>query len=126
MKVTTKMNSQALSTLAKAQRQALEQTGQQVLNDLRDSQTMPFDTGNMQNDQTDVDTTQSSKGTVSIVTDVPQARRLYFHPEYNFQTGKNPNAGAGWFDPYIDGDKTSKVKQWFKQFMKRNGGGFVK
>lgn len=126
MKVTSKMNPQALGAIAKAQRQALEQTGQQVLNDLRDSQTMPFDTGNMQNDQTFVDDTHSSKGTVSIVTDVPQARRLYFHPEYNFQQGKNPNAGAGWFDPYVDGNKTKKVKEWFKQLMRRNGGGYIK
>lgn len=126
MKVTTKMNMTALSTISKAQRQALEMTGQQVLNDLRNAQTMPFDTGNMQNDQTFVDDSKSSEGQVSIVTDVPQARRLYFHPEYNFQKGKNPNAGAGWFDPYIDGEKTSKVKQWFKQLVKRNGGGYVK
>ena len=126
MKVTTKMNSGALRALSQAQRQALEMTGQQVLNDLRNSQTMPFDTGNMQNDQTFVDDSQSPRGHVSIVTDVPQARRLYFHPEYNFQTGKNPNAGAGWFDPYIDGSKTSKVKAWFKQFTKRNGGGYIK
>ena len=126
MKVTTKMNQQALGTLIKSHRQALEQTGQQVLNDLRDAQTMPFDTGNMQNDQTYVDTSNSSEGKVSVVTDAPQARRLYFHPEYNFQTGKNPNAGAGWFDPYIDGTKTKKIKEWFKQLVKRNGGGYVK
>ena len=126
MKVTTTMNKAALSTLAKAQRQALEMTGQQVLNDLRNSQTMPFDTGNMQNNQTYLDDEKSSQGQVSVITDAPQARRLYFHPEYNFQTGKNPNAGAGWFDPYIDGTKASKVKEWFKQFMKRNGGGYVK
>lgn len=126
MKVTTKMNHTALQTLSQAQRQALEMTGQQVLNDLRNEQTMPFDTGNMQNDQTFVDDSKSSQGQVSIVTDVPQARRLYFHPEYNFQTGKNPNAGAGWFDPYIDGEKTSKVKEWFRQFTKRNGGGYVR
>lgn len=126
MKVTTKMNKSALQTLSQAQRQALEMTGQQVLNDLRNAHTMPFDIGNMQNDQTFVDDSKSSQGQVSIVTDAPQARRLYFHPEYNFQQGKNPNAGAGWFDPYIDGEKTSKVKEWFKQFTKRNGGGYIK
>lgn len=126
MKVTTKMNSQALSTLAKSPRQALEMTGQQVLNDLRDSQTMPFDTGNMQNESTYVDDTHSSKGSVGVVSDTPYARRLYFHPEYNFQQGKNPNAGAEWFEPYISGDKKRKVKEWFKQFTKRNGGGYIK
>ena len=120
------MNHAALATLAKAQRQALEMTGQQVLNDLRNSQTMPFDTGNMQNDQTYMDDSHSSQGFVSVVTDAPQARRLYFHPEYNFQRGKNPNAGAGWLDPYIDGNKAGDVKRWFKQFVRRNGGGYIK
>jgi hypothetical protein len=125
MKVTTKMNQAALSTLSKAQVQSLEMTGQQVLNDLRDSQTMPFDTGNLQNQQTDLDTQNSSRGEVSIVSDTPYARKLYFHPEYNFQKGKNPNAGAGWFDPYIDGPKRKKINAWFKQFVKRNGGGYI-
>jgi hypothetical protein len=125
MKVTAKMNHTALSTISKAQRQALEMTGQQVLNDLRNSQTMPFDTGNMQNNQTFMDDSMSDKGKVSIVTDAPQARRLYFHPEYNFQTGKNPGAGAGWFEPYIEGEKTHKIKEWFKQFTKRLGGGYI-
>ena len=123
MKVTVKMNQSALSTLARAQRQALEMTGQQVLNDVRDSQTMPFDTGNMQNTQSYMDDSKSKDGKVSVVPDTPYARRLYFHPEYNFQKGKNPNAGAGWFDPYLDG---KKIKAWFKQFVKRNGGGYVK
>lgn len=126
MKVTTTMNQSAIRSLSKAQRQALEMTGQQVLNDLTNSQTMPFDNGDMQNQKTYLDDSTSSQGHVSIVTDAPQARRLYFHPEYNFQQGKNPNAGAGWFDPYVDGSKTNKVRQWFKQFMKRQGGGYVK
>lgn len=126
MKVSVKMNSGALSTLAKAQRQALEMTGQQVLNDLRNSQTMPFDTGNMQNDQTYLDTQKSSKGQVSVVTDAPQARRLYFHPEYDFQQYANPAAGAGWFDPYLEGRKKRHIETWFKQFVKKLGGGYIK
>jgi len=126
MKVKTTMNQAALSILTKSQRQALEMTGQQVLNDVRDSQTMPFDTGDMQNTQTYLDDSKSAEGKISVVTDAPQARRLYFHPEYNFQTGKNPSAGAGWFDPYIDGNKVNKVVEWFKQFVRRNGGRYVK
>lgn len=126
MKVKTTMNQAALGTLSKAQRQALEMTGQQVLNDVRNEQTMPFDTGNLQNDSTYLDDSQSSKGQVSVVSDTPYARRLYFHPELNFQRGKNPNAGAGWFDPYLEGAKFNKVKEWFKQFTRRNGGGYIK
>lgn len=126
MKVNAKMNVSALKTLSTAQRQALEMTGQQLLNDLRDSQTMPFDSGDMQNQQTYVDYAKSEQGNVSIVTDAKQARRLYFHPEYNFQNGKNSNAGAGWFDPYLDGEKTYKLFDWFKSFLRKMGGGYLK
>jgi hypothetical protein len=126
MKVTVKMNQQALSTLVQSQRQALEMTGQQVLNDVRNEQTMPFDEGTLQNQQSYMDDSKSAQGKVSVVSDTPYARRLYFHPEYNFQKGKNPNAGAGWFDPYLIGSKAKKVKEWFKQFVKRNGGGYIK
>lgn len=126
MKVNAKMNASALKTLSTAQRQALEMTGQQLLNDLRDSQTMPFDSGDMQNQQTYVDYAKSEQGNVSVVTDAKQARRLYFHPEYNFQDGKNANAGAGWFEPYINGDKTYKLFAWFKTFLRKMGGGYLK
>lgn len=126
MKVTATMNHQALKIISDAQRQALEMTGQQVLNDLRNEQTMPFDTSNLQNDQTYMDDSKSSDGQVSVVSDTPYARRLYYHPEYDFQQGKNPNAGAEWFEPYISGNKSRKIKEWFKQFVRRNGGGYVK
>ena len=122
MKVKTKMNAAALSTLSTAQRQALEMTGQQVLNDLRNSQTMPFDTGNMQNDQTFVDDSKSSQGHVSIVTDAPQARRLYFHPEYNFSTTENPNAQGRWLETWISGDKKDFCKDTFNALYKQIGG----
>lgn len=129
MKVTTKMNNVAIRALARAHTQAMEMTCQQVLNDLRNSQTMPFDTGTMQNVQTFVTrskTTTGKSSVTTIVTDAPQARRLYFHPEYNFQKGKNPNAGAGWFEPYISGDKAAQVKKWLQLFMKRCAGRHIK
>lgn len=126
MKVKTTLNPQALSKLSNAQKQALEQTGQQLLNDLRNSQTMPFDTGNLQNDQSYSDDSNSAKGSVSVVSDTPYARRLYFHPEYNFQQGKNPYAGAEWFETYITGEKDKKPKEWFRAFVKKLSGGYVK
>lgn len=35
--------------------------------------------------------------------DVPYARRLYFHPEYNFHYGKNQNAQGEWLKPWLPG-----------------------
>lgn len=97
------INEAALSRLGDILTKAVKKTGQAVLTDLVQSQTMPFDTGEMQNNRTSVDDSNAGKGEVIIRTTAPQARRLYFHPEYNFQTGKNPNAGGRWFDPYMPG-----------------------
>lgn len=57
-------------------------------------------------------------GKVSIVSDTPYARRLYFHPEYNFNKVENPNAGAKWFEPYIDGNKKDFATNAFMKFIK--------
>ena len=86
------------------------------------SQVMPFDTGNMQNAQTYVDTTDLPDGNVSIVTGSPQARRLYYHPEYDFRKENNANAGGLWFDPWIDGPYKDFCPKTFAAFMEQLGG----
>ena len=73
----------------------------------------------IQNNQTFVDKTED--GAV-LITGSPQARRLYYHPEYNFQRGKNANAGAAWLEPYISGDKKDFVKTEFAKALKRRIG----
>ena len=119
-----KFNDNTLNKLADAQLKALAKTGEAVLTDLVQSGTMPFDTGEMQNNRTFVDTSNIGKGEVSIRTNSPQARRLYYHPEYNFQTGKNANAGGRWFDPYLaDGKKGKFIQETFAERMRREIGG---
>lgn len=98
----------------------LELTAESLLEDLRDSQTMPFETGNLQNDSTFVDTSNVKRGKVSIVSDTPYARRLYFHPEYDFRKDDNPNAGGEWFEPYLNGDKKDFAQKTFAKKMKRS------
>ena len=100
-----------------AQFEALAQTADATLTELRDRQVMPFDTGNLQNDSTFVDDTQ--KTTVSIVTTAPQARRLYFHPEYNFKRGNNPNAGGKWFESFLNDDFIANA---YARLLKQRGG----
>ena len=39
----------------------------------------------------------------ALVTDTPYARRLYFHPEYNFQTANNANARGRWLRDWMPG-----------------------
>lgn len=94
-----KINTQRLRELSQAQVTALEKTAEALHTEVVQAQVMPFDTGNLQNDNTFVDYTYSKGGRARIVSTTPYARRLYFHPEYNFQTYENPFAGGEWFNP---------------------------
>ena len=111
------LNMSVLNMLDNAQRQAFEQTADATLTELRDRQVMPFDTGNLQNDSTFIDTSQSDK--VSIVSATPYARRLYFHPEYNFKRGNNANAGGKWFDSFLNDDFIASA---YAKLLKQIGG----
>ena len=111
-----------LNELTRQQYISLAQTADAVITDIRDEQLMPFDTGNLQNDSTFLDDSQKERGKVSIVSSTPYARRLYFHPEYNFRTTNNRNAGGKWLDPYVSGHKLDFIKNTFARLLRRNGG----
>ena len=111
------LNMSVLNMLDNAQYEALAMTADATLTELRDRQTMPFDTGNLQNDSTFVDDSQRDK--VSIVSSTPYARRLYFHPEYNYRRGNNASAGGKWFDSFLNDDFITSA---FARLMKQQGG----
>ena len=111
------LNMSVLNMLDKAQLDALAMTADATLTELRDRQVMPFDTGNLQNDSTFVD--DSQKTTVSIVTTAPQARRLYFHPEYNFKRANNSRAGGKWFESFLN---DTFVQNAYAKLLKKRGG----
>ena len=117
-----KLNEARLKELTRQQYISLAQTADAILTDLRDSQTMPFDTGNLQNDSTHLDDSQKEQGRVSIISSTPYARRLYYHPEYNFQKTHNSNAKGKWFDDYVDGSKSDFARDTFCELFRRNGG----
>ncbi len=118
MKVTSRVNYGKLQQINKAAIESLKLTGEEVRSNLIHSQTMPFDTGDMQNQQTFVENKEANSGKVSIITDAPQARRLYYHPEYNFQKHGNQNAGGLWFEPYINGNKKDYAKKVFVRHLR--------
>ena len=120
MKVTGKVYKDAVEKINKIAQDNLVKTADAIRTDLVQSQTMPFDTGQLQNRSTFIDTNKKTLNKVSIVSDTPYARRLYFHPEYNFRQDKNPNAGGMWFSPYLTGNKKDFAKNAFKLFMKRS------
>ena len=107
VKSVVKMNFPRIRQLEQAQVAALEQTAEALHTEVVQGQVMPFDTGALQNEGTFVDYSESRQGKVSIVSNTPYARRLYFHPEYHFQTKENPNARGKWYTDWLPGGKKS-------------------
>lgn len=130
VKVKVHIDKRAMGLIHNEIQEALLETADAIKSDLVQSQTMPFgnDTtkeakergyvaGNLQNRSTYVKK-ELRKNRVKIVSDTPYARRLYYHPEYNFYQGHNSKAGGKWFDPYIDGKKKRYAQNVFSRKLK--------
>lgn len=117
---TVTINQAAISRLTSLAQTALEQTVEALHTEVVQAQVMPRDTGALQNESTYVDKSQSSNGKVSIVHSSPYARRLYYHPEYNFSREENIAAGGKWFEPWQKGGRQEEFcPKAFKEFYKR-------
>lgn len=123
VKSTVKLNMPRIKQLTQAAVTALEQTGEALHTEVVQAQVFPFDTGNLQNESTFVDYSKSKDGKVTLVSSTPYARRLYYHPEYNFQTKENPNAKGMWYEDWMPGGpKADFSAKAFKAFYKKAGG----
>lgn len=123
MKSTVTINTGFIKKLTAAAAEALEKTGEALHIEIVQAQVMPRDTGALQNEKTFVDYNDSRRGVVRIVSEGPYARRLYYHPEYNFQTFENPFAGGEWFKPWLPGGVSEDfAKEAFRKFYKREAG----
>lgn len=100
---TIKLNMGVIRNLEKNAQKALEMTTDALLTEEKNAEVMPFDKGTLQNESTFSDFTNSSKGQTGIVSDTPYARRLYFHPEFNFSRDENSAAGAQWHRYWQEG-----------------------
>ena len=107
VKSTVKMNFPRIRQLEQAQVTALEHTAEELRTDVKQAQVMPFKTGTLQGEGTFGDYSESRQGKVSIISNTLYARRLYFHPEYRFQTKENPNARGKWYTDWLPGGKKS-------------------
>ena len=124
------INTTAVNQLCDLAKQALVQTAEALHTEVVQAEVMPRDTGCLQNESTFVYTSQIDMGKVSLVSSTPYARRLYFHPEYNFHRGEwfdkagkshggNSNAGGLWVKPWIDGEHKDFCPETFKRLYKR-------
>lgn len=122
-----KLNMPRIRELTEAQVSALEQTAEAVHTEVVQAQVMPFDTGNLQNESTFVDCSESSSGKVSIVSSTPYARKLYFHPEYHFHTDENTKAGGEWLKDWAEppdgnGSRAEWIRDTYKKIYRRLAG----
>ena len=117
------LNRGRLRALSQAAVRSLEMTAEAVHTDVVQAQVIPRLDGNLQN-TTFCDYSQSGNGNgvVTIVSQMVYARRLYYHPEYEFSTAENPNARGKWYEDWISGSKKNFARNAFKQFYRRNGG----
>ncbi len=118
-----KLNLPKIRQLTGAQVTALEETAEALHTEVVQAQVFPRDTGNLQNESTFLDRSESGHGKVSLISSTPYARRLYFHPEYHFQTYENPHARGEWYKDWLPGGKKSDFAiKTYKEIYRRLAG----
>lgn len=108
VKVNVQFDPQFARSLAGDLNRAMSLTMEDLKGDLVASHTMPFDTGDMQNDTFSTVRQDAKTVTGLLVTDKPYARNQYFGisrngKKLNYQTVHNPYARSHWLEPYLDG-----------------------
>ena len=135
------LNHAVLRNLDRAAVRALEKTAEAVHTEVVQAQVIPRDTGNMQNDKISIAAgetvtaryedgktaattiTHAVGGHVDIIMSAPQVRRLYYHPEYHFQTKANPNAKGKWFEDWeTGGSQGDFAPEAFRKLYKKEAG----
>lgn len=108
VKVNVQIHPQFARALADDLNRAMHLTVEDLKDDLVQSHTMPFDTGDMQNDTFSTVRQDAKTVTGLLVTDKPYARYQYFGisrsgKPLQYQTVHNPYARSHWLEPYLDG-----------------------
>ncbi len=124
VEVKVHLNPAKLVRLQSIVQQAFCMTVDAVLSDIQISGTVPKDTGELE--RSGFSEIETKEMVARIVFDTPYARRLYWHPEYDFRKDKNPDAQGLWMQTYIDGEKKDFVKNTFSAFLRQLGGGIIK
>lgn len=122
MGVVVRINQHRINELSETAVKALEMTVEAVHTDIGQAETVPMRTGALSGEQFFVDYEDSRRGLVSLVNSTPYARRLYYHPEYNFRKEFHANAGALWFAPYLTGIKKDFARRTFATLYRALGG----
>ena len=132
---TIKINTNGIKAVEEDILRALALTALSLQKRVRAAEVVPRDTGQLEDVKFYIDDSRIKSGIVSLVFEGPYARRLYYHPEYNFHrepwTDKqgrdhdgNPNAQGLWMSFWEPGgvyaDEPQKI---FEEIIKQIMGG---
>lgn len=104
---------------------AFSQTAEALRTDVYQEQVVPFDSGELQRDiyvneqKINSGIITLSQRSVNSTNPLDYSLRMYFHPEYNFQTINNPNAQGLWYEMWINGAKKHFLRDAFKKIYRR-------
>lgn len=120
MAVEIKLNQAFLDQIGQAAQEAAVATMEALHTEVVTAQVMPMQGGDLQNTFTSVQPIhEEGQSGARIITDGPYARRLYFHPEYNFSHIKNANAQGQWWEPWMQGGAHEKfLPETFEKMLK--------
>lgn len=122
MRIKVTLNQANINKLAQAAVQALPLTMEAMKSEVNNMQVVPKNIGDLE--ESVVVGAANGMGFISYNT--PYARRLYYNPQFNFRTDKNPNAQGRWLDPFIYGDKKDWLSKTYGIFLAQNAGGVIK
>ena len=119
-----KINTKGIKAVESDILRALALTALALQKRVRDAEVVPRDTGQLEDVKFFVDDSNLANGTASLVFEGPYARRLYYHPEYNFQKTQNLNAQGLWMSLWepggVYGDEPQKL---FEEIIQQIIGG---
>lgn len=119
----------SVQQLTEAQTAALEKTVEALHTEVQQARVMPRKMGTLQGDATFEDKTNAKDGKVMLVTNTYYARRLYYHPEYNFnrvswdervygKRGKNKKNGGEYKGKLVHHEGNANAKgRWLEDWM---------
>ena len=119
--VEIKLDLAALDRISRAAMDAAWETAGAIRGEILTAQVTPMEYGTLEDSGGSID--QHVDGdeihTELTIGDTAYARRLYFHPEYNFQKVNNENAQGLWAEHgLVGGDRESFVPDTFSERMK--------
>lgn len=122
IKIKVELDMGNIAKLAQSAKDTMPMFMDALSTEINTAQVLPRDTGEL----ADSVFTDSHDGMGFIGWNTPYARRLFYHPEYNFRKDKHVNAQGRWTDPFTRGPYLPTLERIYAQLWKRQAGGLIK